>query len=336
VLVVNEPALVEALNRLRGEWAERSGGELSAVVNTWAEVRDAKQLDADLVIFPARYLGELCVRGQLRPVRASVLESENVKATDYFPLVRNELIKWDGQVMALPLGIEAAAVGQSAASTRGIALLIAAAPNAVSNDRIGVLFDSETMKPRITEPAFVTALAELAEKHSQSGEANGSAPSPAQGGDTRVAVLGNNDRLIAVTTTSRNAATAFKLLEWLAQADMSAQLSRVGEGKFLPPRRSLASSTAWNDAAKDSGATSQAGALDAALKSERFLMIPRIPGIDDYLAALDVAADAAVKDKMPPAEALQKAADQWEQITNARGREAQHAAYLKSLGISGK
>ena len=30
VLVVNEPGVAEAINRLRGEWAERSGGELSA------------------------------------------------------------------------------------------------------------------------------------------------------------------------------------------------------------------------------------------------------------------------------------------------------------------
>src|SRR4051794_32593143 len=42
VLVVNEPELAEAVNRLRGEWAERSGGELKASSMTWAQVASAK------------------------------------------------------------------------------------------------------------------------------------------------------------------------------------------------------------------------------------------------------------------------------------------------------
>src|SRR5262245_7242808 len=68
VVVVNEPGVAEAINRLRGEWAERSGGELSAASKTWAEVSQAKNLDADAIIFPSRYLGDLCARGWLRPV----------------------------------------------------------------------------------------------------------------------------------------------------------------------------------------------------------------------------------------------------------------------------
>src|SRR5688500_6989207 len=38
-----------------------------------------------------------------------------------------------------------------------ISLFLEAAPKAVSNDRIGALFDPETMKPRITHPPFVDA-----------------------------------------------------------------------------------------------------------------------------------------------------------------------------------
>src|ERR1700760_3684079 len=45
VLVVNDPPLVEAINRLRGEWAERSGGELNAVPAKWADVSQAKSID---------------------------------------------------------------------------------------------------------------------------------------------------------------------------------------------------------------------------------------------------------------------------------------------------
>src|SRR5262245_45032393 len=92
VLVVDEPELVEAVNRLRGEWAERSGGELNAAGTTWKELNAAKEIDADVVIFPSRYLGDLCFRDWLRPLRSSVLESEELNAGDFFPLVRNEIV----------------------------------------------------------------------------------------------------------------------------------------------------------------------------------------------------------------------------------------------------
>src|SRR6476659_1789737 len=49
VLVVNEPGVAEAINRLRGEWAERSGGELSATSSEWKDVAGAKSIEADVV-----------------------------------------------------------------------------------------------------------------------------------------------------------------------------------------------------------------------------------------------------------------------------------------------
>src|SRR3954468_15852826 len=41
VLAVNEPGVAEAINRLRGEWAERFGGELSATSSEWKDVAGA-------------------------------------------------------------------------------------------------------------------------------------------------------------------------------------------------------------------------------------------------------------------------------------------------------
>ena len=57
VLIVNEPELAEAIDRLRGEWAERSAGELKASHVPWEELTASKQPDADVIIFPSRYLG---------------------------------------------------------------------------------------------------------------------------------------------------------------------------------------------------------------------------------------------------------------------------------------
>jgi hypothetical protein len=329
VLVVNEPELDEAINRLRGEWAERAGGELSASAASWADIAAAKSLDADVVIFPSRYLGELCVRNWLRPVRAAVLK--NVNSADFFPLVRNELIKWGGDTMALPLGIEPTAIVPPAFQRPALWLLAHAAPNAISNERLGVLFEAETMKPRITESAFDDALTKLDRSFSES---SGIDKSTALVSERDLPLLGYGDRLIAVTASSRNAATAFKLIEWLAQPDISSQFARAGN-EMYPVRVSLASSPDWYF--EKLTATERAGIakrLVAELSGEKCLLIPRIPGIDEYLAALGDAAKSAVIDRVPPQEALQAAAERWEQITDSHGREAQRRAYLKHLGIN--
>ena len=98
------------------------------------------------------------------------------------------------------------------------------------------------MKPRITEPAFVDALGQLAER----AHADEAKKPESDSKQLLIPVLGFNDRLIAVTASSRNAASAFKLLEWLALPETVSQFARVG-GDWLPPRRSVASSSSWYD-----------------------------------------------------------------------------------------
>ena len=325
VLVVNEPELSEAINRLRGEWAERTGSELRTSAKPWQELIAEDAIDADLIAFPSRYLGELCVRNWLRPVRPNVLESDELRATDFFPLVRHDLIRWNGQVMALPLGIQLAETGAGVGPHPATSLLARAAPHAIAKQRLGVLFDSQSMQPRIAEPPFVDTLTQLV----QSNNANASAP-PAR----PVPVLGYSDRLIAVATSSRNAASAFRLLEWLAQPDASTQLARAGEGT-LPVRQSLASSPLWHDPTLTASERIYLGeTLKAALSQPECVLIPRIPGVDEYMAALDQAVREALTGEAAPQAALQKAAERWDAITDARGRDAQRRAYLKHLGIS--
>ncbi len=326
VLVVNEPGVAEAINRLRGEWAERSGGELHATSKAWAEIAAAKNLDADAIIFPSRYLGELCVRHWLRPIRSSVLESEDFDATDVFPLVRRELIRWGGDVMALPLAVDWLMPGKTNAAHPAIDFLAQAAPTSVSNEREGALFNPQSMKPRIGDPEFVAALQRIVE--SRSAKAVPAPPSVAV-----VRVFGFADRLVAVTATSRNGASAFRLIGWLASAEISTQLANAGE-RMLPVRKSLASSSAWFDSSPNNvDRSSVARELESALNGDKCLLIPRIPGVDEYMAALDEAVKAAENEGAPPQAALDKAAQRWEQITNAHGRDAQRHAYLKHLGI---
>jgi hypothetical protein len=321
VLVVNEPQLTKAIERLRGEWAERNGGQLDALDATWPDLAKGDAMDADLIVFPSRYLGEMCTRGWLRPVRQSTLDSEAVDVVDIFPVVQRGLMKWGNQTMALPLGVKLA-TEPNGNEPSSMALLNVAAPAAVSNDRIGVLFHPDTMQPRITDAPFVDALTKLSQKVPSDDD-----PS------SRIPVLGFDDRLIAVSANSRNAATAFKLLAWLSSADISSQLASTGD-HLMPSRRSLASSSKWygsdlSAAERKAMATN----LTDLLSSQRELVIPRIPGIDDYMAALNDAVDSVLKGNASPQDALAKASASWEEITEGRGRDAQRQAYLKHLGI---
>ncbi len=160
---MNEPDLAEAIDRLRGEWNERAAGELNTSSMKWYELAAENSPDADVIVFPSRYLGELCVRNWLRPVRANVLQSDELNMEDVFPIVGRQLIRWGGEVMCLPLGTDPAAIHPDLAKHPAIAFLVEAAPGATSQNREGVLFDTHTMKPRIAEPVFVEALQRLSE-----------------------------------------------------------------------------------------------------------------------------------------------------------------------------
>jgi hypothetical protein len=322
VLVVNDPALAEAIGRLRGEWQEVSSSELTAVAKPWNEILAADALDADVIVFPTRYMGELCPRGWLRPVRKSVLEDKSLDFDDFFPLVRRQLIVWGDETMALPLGIDFPSLTINWEPVGSTAYLVAVAPKIVIPTRTGDLFDPETMKPRIDDPALAALLQRDLESPAESHAVG------------RVPVLGFGDRMASVTTASRNAASAFKFLAWLASADVSTQLVRAGSGA-QPVRKSLAASAAWYGPGITEGERSAAGKnLLAALEGNDALIVPRIPGIDQYMDALHEAVNHVAVDKANPEDALKEAAAKWEQITDAHGRDAQRRAYLKHLGIS--
>jgi ABC-type glycerol-3-phosphate transport system substrate-binding protein len=149
-----------------------------------------------------------------------------------------------------------------------------------------------------------------------------------------VPVLGAGDRLAAVSNSSRNAATAFQLLAWLADPKVSSQFARAGEGT-MPVRRSLASSAQWFDAqVSESEREDLAKVLGESLSGELCFVVPRIPGIDEYLAALAEAVEDVVFENAEPMAALEKAASTWELITDRIGRVEQRAAYHRHLGVT--
>jgi multiple sugar transport system substrate-binding protein len=390
VLVVNDPALATAITRLRGEWTERAGGALAAEQKPWAEIASAEAIDADVIVFPARYLGDLV--GRLRPVRDSVARGKMFDRQDLLPLVRSRLGIHDGRLWAFPIGVQVSLVGYRDAwlvsegadppSTwqdymdlvsrvgdrpkiwpprasvdhwSALMLLARAAAYACHPRQESPLFDPLTMEPRIASPPFVVALEEWRQEQAtgQDAAADNSMlesrrwaelpgadrvfnqstaqwepmPSP-----RRVPML-SGGTLISVTNSSRNAASAFELASWLASSEIAPQLISANS-PWLPCRRSnLITPNRWLAASAAGSPSKIASVLETALSRDDCLVVPQIPGVDEYLTELATSVDAALRGEQEPTDALQQAAAQWNRITDRRGRDAQRRAYLNHLGL---
>ena len=104
VLVVDDGELAQAIKLLAGEWSERSGGELTVEEISLDGLLAAEKPAADVVIYPSRMLGEFVMRGWLRPVRQSVLADPALAWGDFLTAVRDQVVRYGGEVYALPLG----------------------------------------------------------------------------------------------------------------------------------------------------------------------------------------------------------------------------------------
>src|SRR5436305_13711319 len=91
-----------------------------------------------------------------------------------------------------------------------------------------MLFDPQTMNPRITEATFVKALQRLATTGSKR-IANGTAFAQS------MPVFGSGDPMVAVSADTRNGASASKLVARLTSADVGTQLAQAAGA--LPARR---------------------------------------------------------------------------------------------------
>lgn len=374
VAVVSDEDLRRAIDRLRGEWNARTDGQIETVsVEVDADLVAAAET-ADLIVFPSRAIGRLCEADALRPVRSSVLESDELRFEDFLPLVRDQEIVYAQRVMALPIGCptpllllpaDAEPTGLTTPeddTDLALAYLAWAAPHAVHRSRVATLFDSDDCSPLLDAPPFVRALESFAAATGAgpSGFAwpertvpapEGLSPRPVPGaeeaydtladewqattaGDQRATLVASSGRLIGVTRSSRNGATAFRYAAWLVGPDNSREVSSASD-RVANCRGSFArSGDAWRDSA-DRGLAREFSSVAAdALRTPRYLMAPRLPGSQEYLRALGEAVRSALEGQ-PPAEALAAAVADWEAINTARGVEQQKAAYLRSLNTAG-
>ena len=421
ILVVNDPGLTTGIDRLRGEWMESADTELTTSDITWPELVERDDIDADLIVYPARYLGALAQRDYVRPVRQGVLRGDDFDELDVFPAVRHALATYDNQVMGLPLGVEVALLAwrpqllaeyqvkppstwrefdaialeknallseRSDATTPAplenwyaYMLIARAAAYTQRSGQRGFLFDARTMDPKIDTPPFKRALKEMAaiaerttdltavlagdtgvgvglprsaaryvhERGRPPGDLAWSALPGARetyrsslqewetvrGDLHRPILVGIGSRLASVTSASRNAAGAFRLLGWLSSSEVSMQLgpSSPATGPFRHSQ--LASAQSWLGAQWGrTPANALARAVQQSLSEPHVVVVPRIPQIDAYLSVLDESAQLAIRQELGTPEALAQAASRWQGLTHQIGPEKLRNAYRQHLNLA--
>jgi multiple sugar transport system substrate-binding protein len=151
--------------------------------------------------------------------------------------------------------------------------------------------------------------------------------------DTRVPLLNLRGRVGMVGKECGQQEAAFKLLAWLSGEQNSRQISAASPAATLYRHSQLKQPMVWVEKpVSPAAAAKYADLTSKTFRDEQWLGC-NIPGREEYLAALDEAVRSVVRQGVSPADALEKAAASWREITEKRGVERQRSAYLHSLGL---
>ncbi len=148
-----------------------------------------------------------------------------------------------------------------------------------------------------------------------------------------VPTLGLDGRMGAVTWSSRHATRAGQLLLWLTASDQGPRISSRSTHTTLFRQSYLDQPQLWVEPILATSAPQYAAVLAASQSRPSWLMMLRLPGQADYLAALDQAVRDAAQGKIAAQDALDQVATTWSQITQQRNIETQRQANLQSLGL---
>jgi hypothetical protein len=128
---------------------------------------------SDLIVYPARYLGQLVAAGTVRPLRQSALEDRELALDRVLPAIRQGELALGGVMYAVPFGSRVVGRAAEASTSDGTIdkeslqgdpfsaawmFLARAASWAKHPNQSATLFHPETMKPRIDGPPFLRAL----------------------------------------------------------------------------------------------------------------------------------------------------------------------------------
>ena len=104
LLVVDDPPLAKAVEKVRGEWKAQIGCELAVESVTEKELLAADGFEADAVLCPSYQLGSLAERGLIIPIPQKTLQEDERDRSEVFSLARRREVAWGSSIMAVPFG----------------------------------------------------------------------------------------------------------------------------------------------------------------------------------------------------------------------------------------
>ena len=101
LLVIEDAVLAEEIRR---QWKRRMDQPIVVRERRWQELKTARRLAADVVIYPAGYLGELAERRLLTPIPSDVMSGPDVGRGDLLQLQQQLEMAWGKKAMAFSFG----------------------------------------------------------------------------------------------------------------------------------------------------------------------------------------------------------------------------------------
>ncbi len=106
LLVVDDPPMAGAIDKLRAEWKARHGGDLTIQQMSADDLVALASMDAtiDAILYPSGELGFLAARGWIVPLPAEYASNKELAWSDTFELVQVAETAWAGVPSAVPFG----------------------------------------------------------------------------------------------------------------------------------------------------------------------------------------------------------------------------------------
>jgi ABC-type glycerol-3-phosphate transport system substrate-binding protein len=104
LLVVGDPQLATAAERLRGEWSAQTGAGFEVAECSAADLLGAGKIEADAVVAPCWALAPLAERQKVAPVPREILAEKSGPWPGIIETLRTRQAVWDGTVHGVPFG----------------------------------------------------------------------------------------------------------------------------------------------------------------------------------------------------------------------------------------
>jgi multiple sugar transport system substrate-binding protein len=141
--------------------------------------------------------------------------------------------------------------------------------------------------------------------------------------------------MFLINKDSKHKELAFEFAAHMTSPELTKQLTATSGNAINPSRYShFSDPSAWQQGGFSTDAASRyLDEITKSLANENVVIDITIPGAGEYYKALDEYVHMAVLGKLTPQQALDRAAEKWEQITDSLGREQQINSYRASLNL---